>query len=98
MSRVAVVVALAAAVLAAGCSPSIGNPVRIRAGSSYRDRRFYLLPGACLAYTFGLTGTGAEAAAEDISRAIGLVGRDQLADQVRSYSRGLLQLDPERPR
>ena len=190
MSRVAVVVALAAAVLAAGCSPSIGNPVRIlpctpskdrldkqmvrmaqsvptasavpcmraelddwflddldswnggtriefsrlidqiavtieltrtcdrgaasepatdqpgtrrfderiRAGSSYRDRRFYLLPGACLAYTFRLTGTGAEAAAEDISRAIGLVGRDQLADQVRSYSRGLLQLDPERPR
>jgi hypothetical protein len=29
MSRVAVLVAVAAAVLAAGCSPSIGSPVRI---------------------------------------------------------------------
>jgi hypothetical protein len=40
---------------------------------------------------------GAEQAAEDISRAIGFVSRDQLADQVRRYSRGRLQLDPERP-
>jgi hypothetical protein len=40
----------------------------------------------------------ADEAAEDISRAIGFVGRDQLADQVRKYSGGLLQLDPERPR
>ena len=71
---------------------------RIRTGSSYRDRRFYLLPGACVMYEFKLTGTGAEEAAEDISRAIGYVSRDQLADQVRRYSGGLLQLDPERPR
>jgi hypothetical protein len=71
---------------------------RIRTGSSYRDRRFYLLPGACVAYEFKLTGTGAEEAAEDISRAIGFVSRDQLADQVRKYSGSLLQLDPERPR
>jgi hypothetical protein len=71
---------------------------RIRTGSSYRDRRFYLLPGACVTYEFGLTGTGAEKAADEISRAIGFVSRDQLADQVRSYSGGLLQLDPERPR
>ena len=71
---------------------------RIRTGSSYRDRRFYLLPGACVMYEFKLTGTGAEEAAEDISGAIGFVSRDQLADQVRRYSGGLLQLDPERPR
>jgi hypothetical protein len=69
---------------------------RIRTGGSYRDRRFYLLPGACLAYQFQLTGTGTEAAAEEISRAIGLVSRDQLADQVRRYSGGRLLLDPER--
>jgi hypothetical protein len=49
-------------------------------------------------YEFGLTGTGADEAAEDISRAIGFVSRDQLADQVHKYSGGLLQLDPERPR
>jgi hypothetical protein len=67
---------------------------RIRDGSSYRDRRFYLLPGACVAYTFQLTGTGAEEAADDISRALGLVSRDQLAAQVRGYSGGRLQLDP----
>jgi hypothetical protein len=188
MSRVGVLVAVAAAVLAAGCSPSIGNPVRIlpctpsdhqldkrmvlmaqsvpsasavpcmrtklddwflddldswdgrtkiefsrlidefaltieltqtcdhrgatetatdqpgtrrfdqriRSESSYRDRRFYLLPGACMTYEFKLTGTGAEEAAEDISRAIGFVSRDQLAGQVRRYSGGRLQLDPER--
>jgi hypothetical protein len=30
-------------------------------------------------------------------RAIGFVSRDQLADQVRRYSGGRLQLDPERP-
>jgi hypothetical protein len=71
---------------------------RIRTGGTYRDRRYYLLPGACMAYTFALTGTGAEQAAEDISRAIGFVSRDQLADQVRRYSRGRLRLDPERPR
>ena len=47
-------------------------------------------------YEFKLTGTGAEEAAEDISGAIGYVSRDQLADQVRRYSGGLLQLDPER--
>ena len=69
---------------------------RIRDGSSYRDRRFYLLPGACVAYSFQLTGTGAEEAADDISRALGFVSRDQLADQVRRYSGGRLQLDPER--
>ena len=68
---------------------------RIRDGSSYRDRRLYLLPGACVAYNFQLTGTGAEEAADDISRALGLVSRDQLADQVRRYSGGRLQLDPE---
>jgi hypothetical protein len=67
---------------------------RIRTGGSFLDRRFYLLPGACLAYRFALTGAGAEAAADDISRAIRLVGRDQLADQVRSYSGGRLRLDP----
>jgi hypothetical protein len=71
---------------------------RIRTGSSYRDRRFYLLPGACVTYEFQLTGTGAEEAAEDISSAIGFVSRDQLADQVRRYSEGRLQLDPKRPR
>jgi hypothetical protein len=70
---------------------------RIRTGSSYRDRRFYLLPGACVTYEFKLTGTGAEKAAEDISRAIGLVSRDQLGEQVHSYSGGRLRLDPERP-
>jgi hypothetical protein len=68
---------------------------RIRDGSSYRDRRFYLLPGACVAYSFQLTGTGAEEAADDISRALGLVSRDQLADQVRRYSGGRLHLDPQ---
>jgi hypothetical protein len=67
---------------------------RIRTGGSYRDRRFYLLPGACMTYTFALTGTGAEQAADDISRAIGLIGRDRLADQVRRYSGGRVQLDP----
>ena len=67
---------------------------RIRTGGSYRDQRFYLLPGACMTYTFALTGTGAEQAADDISRAIGLIGRDQLADQVRRYSGGRIQLDP----
>jgi hypothetical protein len=67
---------------------------RNRTGSSYRDRRFYLLPGACVAYEFQLTGAGAE----EISRAIGYVSRDRLADQVRSYSAGRLRLDPERPR
>jgi hypothetical protein len=71
---------------------------RIRTGGTYRDRRFYLLPGACMAYEFTLTGTGAEQAADDISRAIGLISRDQLADQVRRYSGGRLQLDRERPR
>jgi hypothetical protein len=71
---------------------------RIRTGSTFRDRRFYLLPGACVTYEFKLTGTGAEEAAGDISRALGFVGRDQLADQVRSYSGGRLQLDPGRPR
>jgi hypothetical protein len=71
---------------------------RIRTGGSYRDRRFYLLPGACMAYTFALTGTGAEQAADDISRAIGLISREQLADQVRRYSGGRLQLDQKRPR
>jgi hypothetical protein len=186
MSRVAVLVAVAAAVLAAGCGPSIGNPVDIlpctpagdrldkrlvlmaqsvptasavpcmraelddwflddldswegrtrilfsrlkdefaltieltrtcdrgaaretatdqpgtrrfdepnRSGSSYRDRRFYLLPGACVAYEFRLTHGGAKEAAEAISRAIGLVSRAQLAEQVRRYSGGRLRLDP----
>jgi hypothetical protein len=70
---------------------------RIRTGGSYLDRRYYLLPGACMAYEFALTGSGAEQAAEDISRAISLVSRDQLADQVRRYSGGRLQLDPEQP-
>jgi hypothetical protein len=70
---------------------------RIRTGSSYLDRRFYLLPGACVAYEFKLTGTEAEKAAGDISRAIGFVSRDQLADQVRRYSGGRLQLDAEPP-
>jgi hypothetical protein len=50
-----------------------------------------------VAYEFVLTGTGAEKAADDISHALGLVSRDQLADQVHSYSGGRLQLDPERP-
>ena len=71
---------------------------RIRTEGSYRDRRFYLLPGACVAYEFQLTGTGAEEAAQDISGAIGFVSRDQLADQVRRYSGGRLQLDQEQPR
>jgi len=70
---------------------------RIRTGGTYRDRRFYLLPGACMAYEFELAGTGVEAAAEEISGAIGLVSRDRLADQVRGYSSGRLQLDPGRP-
>jgi hypothetical protein len=70
---------------------------RIRTGGSFLDRRFYLLPGACVAYTFALTGSGAEQAAEDITRAIGLVSRGQLADQVDRYSGGRLQLDPEQP-
>jgi hypothetical protein len=70
---------------------------RIRTGSSYRDRRFYLLPGACVTYEFKLTGTGAEEAAGEISRALGFVSRDQVADQVRRYSGGRLQLDPEQP-
>ena len=70
---------------------------RIRTGGSYRDRRFYVLPGACMAYEFNLTGAGTEEAAEEISRAIGFVSRDQLADQVRRYSGGRLQLDPEVP-
>jgi hypothetical protein len=69
---------------------------RVRTGGAYRDRRFYVLPGACLAYQFQLTGTGTEAAAQEISGAIGLVGRDQLADQVRRYSGGRLLLDPKR--
>ena len=64
---------------------------------SYRDRRFYLLPGACVTYEFKLTGTGAEEAAGEISRALGFVSRDQVADQVRRYSGGRLQLDPEQP-
>ena len=51
-----------------------------------------------MAYSFQLTGTGAEEAADDISRALGFVSRDQLADQVRGYSGGRLQLDPDRPR
>jgi hypothetical protein len=38
-----------------------------------------------------------EAAAAEISGAIGLVSRDRLADQVRGYSSGRLQLDPGRP-
>ena len=67
---------------------------RIRTGSSYLDRRFYLLPGACMTYKFALTGTGVEAAAAEIAGAIGLVGRDQLADQVRRYSGGRLGLGP----
>jgi hypothetical protein len=46
-------------------------------------------------YSFQLTGTGAEKAADDISDALGLLSRDQLADQVRRYSGGRLQLDPE---
>jgi hypothetical protein len=71
---------------------------RIRTGSALRDRRFYLLPGACVTYEFKLTGTGAEKAAGEISRALGLVSRDQLADQVRRYSGGRLELDPGRPR
>jgi hypothetical protein len=70
---------------------------RIRTGSSYRDRRFYLLPGACMTYQFVLTGAGTEAAAEEIAGAIGFLRRDQLADQVRRYSGGRLQLDPARP-
>jgi hypothetical protein len=70
---------------------------RIRTGSSYRDRRFYLLPGACVTYAFRLTGTGAEKAADEISRALGFVSRDQLAHQVDRYSGGRLQLDPEQP-
>jgi hypothetical protein len=70
---------------------------RIRTESSYSDRRFYLLPGACVAYRFQLTGTGTEAAAAEIAGAIGFVSRDQLADQVRRYSGGRLQLDPTRP-
>ena len=70
---------------------------RIRTGSSYLDRRFYLLPGACMTYKFALTGTGTEAAAQEISGAIGLVSRDRLGDQVRRYSGGRLQLDPGRP-
>ena len=70
---------------------------RIRTGGSYRDRRFYLLPGACMAYEFELTGTGAEAAAQEISGAIGLVSRGRLADQVRRYSGGQLRFDPARP-
>jgi hypothetical protein len=70
---------------------------RIRTGGSYRDRRFYLLPGACMAYEFELTGTGVEAAADEISGAIGLISRDRLADQVHGYSGGRLQLDPGRP-
>jgi hypothetical protein len=37
-------------------------------------------------------------AAEDISRPIGFVGRDQLADRVRRYRGDLLKLDPDRPR
>ena len=69
---------------------------RIRTGSSYRDRRFYLLPGACMTYQFALTGAGTEAAAAEIAGAIGFVSRDQLADQVRRYSGGRLQLDPAR--
>ena len=68
---------------------------RNRTGGSYRDRRYYLLPGACMTYQFALTGTGAEQAADDISAAIGFVTRPQLADQVRRYSGGRLQLDPE---
>jgi hypothetical protein len=52
-----------------------------------------VLPGACLAYQFQLTGTGTEAAAQEISGATGLVSRDQLADQVRRYSGGRLRLD-----
>jgi hypothetical protein len=48
-------------------------------------------------YEFRLTSTGAEKAAEEISRALAFVGRDQLADQVRSDSGGRLQLDPQRP-
>jgi hypothetical protein len=47
-----------------------------------------------MAYRFALTGTAAEQAADDISRAIGLVSRDQLADQVRRYSGGRVQLNP----
>jgi hypothetical protein len=43
---------------------------------------------------FALTGTGAVQAADDISGAIGLISRDQLADQVRRYSGGRVQLDP----
>jgi len=70
---------------------------RIRTGSSYRDRRFYLLPGACVTYAFRLTGTGAEKAADEISRALGFVSRDQLAHQVDRYSGGRLRLDPEQP-
>jgi hypothetical protein len=66
---------------------------RIRDGSSYRDRRYYLLAGACVAYSFQLTGAGAEKAADDISHALRLVSRDQLAEQVRRYSGGRLQLD-----
>ena len=50
-----------------------------------------------MTYEFKLTGTGAEEAAGEISRALGFVSRDQVADQVRRYSGGRLQLDPEQP-
>ncbi len=61
---------------------------------SYRSDRFYVTPGACIAYHFVMhRSTGAEQVSL-LTRTLGVVERDVLRRYVHDYSDGRFELDP----
>jgi hypothetical protein len=72
--------------------------LHVEAGSSNKDKRFYLYPGACTSYEFSLTGRHAGEETADVTSALGFVTRDAVDHQVRTESDDRLQLDPRSAR
>ena len=63
-------------------------------GGRYRLDRYYVAPGACVAFHFDGGGSHADRSAEDVMTAFGFITRDDIDRGLASESDGRLHLDP----
>jgi hypothetical protein len=66
----------------------------VRAGL-YADETYYQYPGGCTVLRFHLAREGASLRGADIAAALGFLARERLDRQIRRFSNGHLQLDPD---
>jgi hypothetical protein len=65
-----------------------------RVTSGFVGERIYAFPGGCVVYSFNFRGASHAEPVTEITGALGLVRRSDLAEQVREHSNGQLSLDP----